>query len=65
MNIHLEMLKKIGKKVGIHFYENVLSEKNLPLQIPIDQGNFHPKNMTKNIAVLIPENQHTTCNCGS
>ena len=22
---------KIGKKVGIHFYENVLSEKNLPL----------------------------------
>ena len=27
----LEIPKKIGKKVGIHFYENILSEKNLPL----------------------------------
>ena len=25
------MPKKIGKKVGIHFYENVLSEIDLPL----------------------------------
>ena len=25
------MTKKIGKRVGIHFYENVLSEMNFPL----------------------------------
>ena len=31
MNIYLEMPPKNGKKVGIHFYENVLSEMNLPL----------------------------------
>ena len=32
LNIYLEMPQKVGKKVGIHFYENVLSEMNLPLQ---------------------------------
>ena len=26
------MPQKIGKKVGIHFYENILSEINLPLK---------------------------------
>ena len=26
------MPKKVGQKVGIHFYENVHSEINLPLQ---------------------------------
>ena len=32
MNFYLEMPQKVGKKVGIHFYKNVLSEiLNLPL----------------------------------
>ena len=31
MNIYLEMPPKIGKKVGIHFYENTPFEINLPL----------------------------------
>ena len=29
MKIYLEILPKIGKKVGIHFYKNILSEINL------------------------------------
>ena len=29
--IYLEMPQKVGKEVGIHFYENVLSEINLSL----------------------------------
>ena len=29
--IYLEMPQKVDKKVGIHFYENVLAEMNLPL----------------------------------
>ena len=33
INIHLEMPQKAGKKVGIHFYENVLAEMNLPLLV--------------------------------
>ena len=31
IEIYLEILQEIGKKVGIHFYENILSEINLPL----------------------------------
>ena len=33
INIYSEMPQKTGKKVGIHFYENVLSEINLPLMV--------------------------------
>ena len=29
------MPQKVGKKVGIHFYENVLSEINLPLMMDL------------------------------
>ena len=29
--MYLEIPSKIGKKVGFHFYENILSETNLPL----------------------------------
>ena len=32
MNIYLEMPQKVGKKVSIHSYENVLSEMILPLK---------------------------------
>ena len=31
MKVYLEIPQKIGKKVGIHFYENILSEIDLPL----------------------------------
>ena len=31
MEIYLEIPQKIGKKVGTQFYENILSEINLPL----------------------------------
>ena len=31
IKIYLEIPPKNGKKVGIHFYENILSEINLPL----------------------------------
>ena len=31
MNNYLEMPQKDGKKVGVHFYKNILSEMNLPL----------------------------------
>ena len=31
IKISLEMPPKIGKKVGFHFYKNILSEINLPL----------------------------------
>ena len=33
IEFYLEIPPKIGKKVGIHFYENILSEMNLPLII--------------------------------
>ena len=33
IEIYLEIPPKIGKKVSIHFYENILSEVNLPLMI--------------------------------
>ena len=31
IKIYLEIPPKIGKKMGIHFYKNILSEINLPL----------------------------------
>ena len=31
IKIYLEISPKTGKKLGIHFYENILSEMNLPL----------------------------------
>ena len=31
VKVYLEITQKIGKKVGIHFWENILSEINLPL----------------------------------
>ena len=36
MNICSEMPQEIGKKVGIHFCKNILSEINLPLLISVN-----------------------------
>ena len=36
MKIYLEIPQKIDNKVGIHFYENILSEINLPLPKSIE-----------------------------
>ena len=33
--IYSEIPPKIGKKGGIHFYENILSEMNLPINISL------------------------------
>ena len=33
------MPQKVGKKVGIHFYENVLSEIKLPLKLHFSTAN--------------------------
>ena len=40
IKIYLEIPPKIGKKVGIHFYENILSEVDLPLLKEIYQVIF-------------------------
>ena len=32
------MPPKVGKKVGIQFYENVLSKINLPLQVKLEKN---------------------------
>ena len=37
IKISLEIPPKIGKKVDIHLYENILSEINLPLQHGVHQ----------------------------
>ena len=39
--MYLEIPPKTGKKVGIHFYENILSQINLPL-IKSTEGNKLP-----------------------
>ena len=36
MKIYLEIPPKIGQKVGIPFYETILSDMNLPLPICFD-----------------------------
>ena len=35
IEIYLEIAPKIGKKVGIHFYKNILSQINLFLEVLI------------------------------
>ena len=45
IEIYLEMPKKIVTKVDIHFYENVLSEINLPLTVSLLKTNDFSRNL--------------------
>ena len=49
------MPQKVGKKVGIHYYENVLSEMNLPLPSSLKLGvQGPPRNPDSDFVIFDP-----------
>ena len=53
--MYLKIPPKIGKKVDIHFYENILSEINLPLKSKRLRIGFFSKSFLMSfIFILIP-----------